>query len=270
MTAPFSHRPYCSVFLENANQSSEITVSPEGYQQLWALVQQVKICKNCKGSYSPTNPNVAGNWCLSCLLQQQASLEFQGRLYPDATESPDENPVYYYLDKQDQSVWTSQGGPGKHAEATKDIAQTLQYWGFVRPETAQQNGKTIELDAYDWIIFGDLQGAVVLLQWGGSWRKTEILFVAERGRKAVQLNRRSPLDRDLLAEARAEVRRRRPHGDINEADVYGLVAQQLSATRAGAAPPSHINNTRGHVPATEQQDPVQGTDTPVSLETESH
>jgi hypothetical protein len=199
---------YKSVYMGSSYY--QITVSPEGYRQIWELVQRLKVCEVCNEYYSEENPNVAGNMCLRCLLSDHPGLSFMGRLNPEATAEQEENPAFLFLSKKDGHTYTSKAGPGVQATVSEDQALTLKYWRFPIPTQGRWNGETVELSESGWYIYGDVRTDDLLLI-----EKGNFLFLVQRNGEALQITRRSSKHRFLLDAIRAdlEATRRPPYND---------------------------------------------------------
>lgn len=153
-------------------------------------------------------------------------------------------------------MYTTKGGPGEKEDVTQNENATLKYWHFPRPvQAAMSNGQTVDASHWHWTIHGTPRtDDVVMIQHGSSWRKDEILFIVKRHGQAIQISRRKPMHRALLAEARAELEGMRRGNmylidgeeqySIYESDVYRLVARKVGeilqeATSNTEAPDEH-------------------------------
>src|SRR5436305_10087924 len=247
-----------SVYLGDTHY--KIKVSKEGYEQIKAIAKATAVCQQCRHYYSEQNPNVAGLLCLRCFQtsHMNLALTFHGLLDPGTNVkrqsfnlAPYENPVYLFLDPQGDT-YTTEAGPGKDTEAKHDSALTLKYWDFPRPEQAQLGGELVDASGYSWSIYGDVRnGEALIIQHGHKCYKNEILFVVQRKGQALQLSRRRPMHRAILASAREELEATRtPEGYlidgksvpwIDDGDIYRraaqLIGEELKARRATAEQP---------------------------------
>lgn len=280
------HKPASRDFYLSCHSSDKVTVSLEGYQQILDVIRATAVCEDCKRLYSegPEHINVAGLLCLQCFLMRHQSLTFIGPLPPGLQGEREEfyhpiipeKPTYFFLDA-DGHAYLTNAGIGKGPDTRKSIPVTLKYWGFPRPERGERNGQAVELGDFNWSVYGDVRNDdVVLLQYGSSWYKNEILFMAERNGRYVQINRRRPNHRQALKYAREELEETQTPGgmylvngeyqsSIHESDIYQLVAkwigEELKAKRAedsqAAADRAHQEEPETGAPA-EPQDETPG------------
>ncbi len=269
MAAHDKHEESYSVYL--GWTSYKVEVSQEGYKQIIEVVRATAVCEDCKRPYGAERPNVAGLLCLYCFSQQdRKGLTFQGPLDPALSEpeeyypmfQPYERGKYLFLDEEGH-VYITEAGPGANREAKEDIALTLKYWRFPRPTQAERNGQTVNVSQYGWSIYGDVKiDDVLMLQHGSKWHGNETLFVAKRDGKAIQINRRKPMHRALLAEARAEIEATKTpggtylingeyHSYFNDGDVYRLVARRVGAALAAEPAEPGEQEQREEEPGTE-------------------
>ncbi len=225
-------------------QSRQVRLDDEGFTALIALVKAHQVCSGCYCHFSEEHPNVSGNRCLRCFLAdigKRYGLTYQGMLPPELrTYEPalDPDPIdalrqhYWYLDR-DGFVYISDGGPGYSDRDTgRDIAATLRYWKFPLPATAEKNGETIPLHPSRCIgFFGDFRSDPVLVLHYSS-TPGEFYFLSQRGGTTIQINRRKPLHRQLLAEAEQAL----PSG-FTQRDVYQYIAKRMSQEFQAVQPP---------------------------------
>lgn len=242
------HKETYTVYLNGTSYGMQ--VSQEGYSQILAIAQATAVCDNCKEHYSEANPQVAGLRCLRCFQATEGTrrdLTYKGRLDPRldwkrhrSLYAPFESVIYFFMNNEGH-IYTTEAGPGRSQEASEDIAITLKYWSFPRPEQAERNGEAINVSGYDWTIYGDVSThEVLIIQHGCKFHKNELLFMVTRYGQAVQMSMRRPLDRQILKDARAELQATRA-GDayIYDSDIYELAAQRLSEALAARHAANH-------------------------------
>jgi hypothetical protein len=235
-----------SIYLERAS-SYEYKVSPEGYAAILEILRTKAVCAQCGDYYSPHNPQIAGLLCLSCFLSRNTHLQYQGLLDPamqglgQGRYASAHREQFMFLDKAGH-LHTTEAGAGASESATENIAMTLFYWHFPRPQEARKNGKPVELSDIGWHIYGDVRGdEIILLQYGSKWYGNEALFLVRRGGPAIQVSMRRPVHRALLEQARAELEatyREEPekgyyfegghHFYVSEENIYRRVARRVN------------------------------------------
>jgi len=55
-----------------------ITVSDDGYEEIYALVMQYRRCRKRGCTFSDQNPVVGVNLCLACFLEEHKGLTYVG------------------------------------------------------------------------------------------------------------------------------------------------------------------------------------------------
>jgi len=187
-------------------------VSQEGYQQILEIARATAVCSECKEHYSADTLNVAGLLCLRCFLHQNPRLTFQGLLDPSlnyqryvSPYDPYEVPVYLFLNPLGHA-YVTKAGPGESDQASEKKSITLKYWHFPRPVEAEGKGQLKDVSEYSWSIYGDvMHDDIIILRHGSSFHGDELLFVAKRKGLAIQINRRKPMHRQILKDARTEL-----------------------------------------------------------------
>lgn len=157
------------------------------YEQIAALVQANKCCTHDyrnRHPYTPENPCVARNICLSHFLEKHPNLR-----YLDEEEvNKDNKRVFRFVDTQGYLYRSIEDNPG---EAVKDLTSTLAYYGFTPPYTVAYQGKVVTFNVYYATLYGDFQTASVLvLAYNQTVDKVKGLFLLYKNGPAKELNKR--------------------------------------------------------------------------------
>ena len=211
---------------------NEFIVDDESYDQIVALVQAGKLCTHewrNTHPYSLDNPCVAKNICLQHLLINQPNLT----LLDSPMTNKDGQHFYRFVDSKG-GVYTSTEDVSN--EATKNISETLAYYGFTPPVKVESRGKSTDFYSYYASLYGDLRSSVIVLSYNQYSDKVKGLYLLYKHGQCVEFSRKSDLFKraDALVEATKD-----SHGEYHinghshmskyETDVFEVVCQLESA-----------------------------------------
>lgn len=186
-----------------------IAVSDEAYEQIKALIETGKICKECSSHYSESNPETARNVCLNCFLgdENRKPLKYIGP-YAYDTEYAGITSHYRYEMLMDTRGHIYTISPEmSQTEAREDEALTMKHWGFQVPEQVVRDGEVIVLHRSEWSIRGDVHNPVIVginNQSHYHGNKT-FAFLLYKDKEALELNKRKSDIRDLFREAKRRI-----------------------------------------------------------------
>src|SRR2546421_12259848 len=109
----------------------EYVISDEAYEQIAAIVKANRLCELCGKAYTPDNPNVELNRCLTCFLRFHAN---QGYTYIKLYEvNKQGDAIHWFLDPLSFVYYTL----ASSRDPQKSEYYTLLHWGFPVPTTWQ-------------------------------------------------------------------------------------------------------------------------------------
>jgi hypothetical protein len=224
----------------------EVAITSAGYQQMKAIIAAQAVCQECRERYTAERPNVALNCCLSCYLQ----------MHPDASFIREEKGSFLFLDTAGHVHYShTTQRPGEYATSETD---TLDYWGYPRPQTAADFGASPGFTywRYKFGMHGHpgTSAAMVLAytyydsqEEPEEGTRREYVFLSIRHGNLTLLERRLKATRDLFKQARARAEATKdsegcyhlgngPQSWIHESNLYPFIAQIKSEEYAAAHP----------------------------------
>lgn len=213
-------------------RTNEFVVDAQTYEEIMTLVQTAKLCSHNYQvhEYTLDNPCVGRNICLQHLLEKQHDLTVVDSFTYERGQH-----WYRYTDRRGY-IYTSTEDSSH--EASKDMMQTLVYYGFVPPTTIEVRGKSVDFHTYYATLHGDLKTAsVIVLSYNHASERVKGLFLLYKNGEAKELSKKSDVYHradELVEQSKDAQGTYRINGYTHygkfEADVYEVISQLESAT----------------------------------------
>jgi hypothetical protein len=175
------------LYLDNRNHA--VTISDETYAQIMTIVNQGQVCQECQNVYTEEKPQVSLNTCLACFLRKKTN---QGLSYAGVHTSQSGYTYHRFLDEKGYIHTTSTSS----TSSDRDEFMTLQYWGFMLPDS---------IDRYRVSIYGDVKTNEAVIVESQPYNQKDTAFLVYKNDAALELNKRKGEIRKRFADAKARI-----------------------------------------------------------------
>ena len=180
----------------------EVTITDVAYEQIIAIVNANRICGKCRRPYDKSLPQVAENICLTCFQKKYEGLCLTYVGLERTNDQGDE--THLFLDTRGYVYYTATSS--EHEPQVSNFS-TLMYWDFPVPKYVIRAEKQVELNTWEWYIYGDVKKNSVLyihhrprLDYS-----IDVAFLTYRNGDTTEVNRRQKRFQKLFKDARAKI-----------------------------------------------------------------
>jgi len=203
------------IWLESGS-SRPITITPEAFERIQAIVATERICSLGNHRYTPENPMVAENVCLQCFLQHIDSPARYMSYIGEVTNEHAERSGYkisQFIDRRGY-IHLALSWYGFRQTLDCSIPDTLAYHGFLVPTSHEKNGKVSPLRHDNWrAIYGDFrkkeyteeENPVVMATYHDRYESLDLVYLLYRNGTFVEFTNRRGEMRTWYNEVKAAI-----------------------------------------------------------------